>query len=99
MIKAISMSRPVQAQEWAMRQASAIVEKHFPEMPLEKQWEISADIAEALTQTRFIFDTDETMGTRNASLETALKAARLVLIETGLFEDSRIIGVIDTALN
>lgn len=55
-IKAVSMSRPVQAQEWAMRQASAIVEKHFPDMPMEKQWEVSADIAEALTQVRFMFE-------------------------------------------
>jgi len=55
-VKAVSMSRPVQAQEWAMRQASAIVGKHLPDVPLEKQWEISADIAEALTQTRFIFE-------------------------------------------
>jgi hypothetical protein len=50
------MSRPVQAQEWAMRQASGIVEKHFPEMPMEQQWVVSADIAEALTQVRYMFD-------------------------------------------
>ena len=62
-IKAVSMSRPVQAQEWAMRQASAIVEKHFPDMPMEKQWEISADIAEALTRTRFMFERPTTIYT------------------------------------
>jgi hypothetical protein len=45
-VKAISMSRPVKAEEWAMRQASAIVEKHMPDVPIEKQWELSADIAE-----------------------------------------------------
>lgn len=55
-IKAVSMSRPVQAEEWAMRQASSLVDKHFPELALEKQWELAADIAEALTRTRHIFD-------------------------------------------
>lgn len=56
-IKAISMSRPVQAEEWAMRQASAITEKHLPDMPMEKQWELSADIAEALTRIRQLYAT------------------------------------------
>ncbi len=53
-VKAIAMSRPMNAEEWAVRQASALVEKHFPDLPLEKQWETSADIAEALTSVRFL---------------------------------------------
>jgi hypothetical protein len=55
-IKAVAMSRPVQAEEWAMRQASSIVGKHFPDMPIEKQWEVSADIAEAFQMVRMMFD-------------------------------------------
>lgn len=62
-IKAVAMSRPVQAEEWAMRQASSLVEKHLPDMPLEKQWEISADIAEALTRTRYMFERPTTIFT------------------------------------
>lgn len=51
-IKVVKASRPVQAEEWAMRQASAIADKHMAGATIEKQWELSADIAEALTQVR-----------------------------------------------
>jgi hypothetical protein len=54
--KAISMSRLVDAEEWAMRQADAIADKHMPEASQEKRWELAADIAEALTRTKRLFE-------------------------------------------
>jgi hypothetical protein len=55
--KAVKMSRPVNAEEWAMRQASAIAEKHMPDAGFEAQSDLMADIAEALTHVKRSWDT------------------------------------------
>lgn len=54
--KAVKMSRPVDAEEWAMRYASAIAEKHMPDAGFEAQSELMADIAEALTKVKKTWD-------------------------------------------
>lgn len=55
-VKAVEESRPVQAQEWALRWADGIAEKHLQDLPQSKRFAVAADIAEALQMSRLIFE-------------------------------------------
>ena len=50
--KVVKMGRPTDAEEWAMRQASSLAEKHMPDADFETQSALASDIAEALTSVR-----------------------------------------------
>ena len=50
--KVVEAGRPTDAEEWAMRQGSAIAEKHLPNAPFKVQCDLASDIAEALTSVR-----------------------------------------------
>jgi len=56
MRKTIKESRPVDAEEWALRQASFIAEQHMPDAGFEAQSDLMADIAEALTNVKKLWD-------------------------------------------
>lgn len=56
-IKAIEMGRDTDAEEWAMRWASQIAEKHLPAADFKIQSALTSDIAEALTHVKRSWDT------------------------------------------
>lgn len=53
-VKVIQAGRPTNAEEWAMRQGSAIAEKHLPSADFLTQSALASDIAEALTSVRHL---------------------------------------------
>lgn len=56
-VKVVAAGRPTDAEEWAMRQGSAMAEKHLPDADFQTQSALASDIAEALTAVRRLCNT------------------------------------------
>ncbi len=51
-IRAEKVSRPIAAEEWAIRRGASIASAHIPDAEWEKRTALAADIAEALQSIR-----------------------------------------------
>lgn len=55
-IQVVKVGRAVDAETWAIYQGIEIAKKHIPNGSFEQQDALCADIAEALTRTRRVFE-------------------------------------------